>query len=219
MTPQVLHGDCRTILPTLPKGTIITDPPYNVGYDYDGYSDNMPMDDYLDMIVATCPQPCVIIHYPEFLCQVSIRLGVPPTRMVAWVYPSNTARQWRAVGWWGCDPDFTKDSQEYRNPTDKRIMQLMAEGKRARLYDWWEVDQVKNVSADKCDHPCQIPLSVMRRIIKITAPQLVIDPYCGTGTTLLAAMELGVPSIGIELGEKYHRIAVQRTAPLLNIVA
>lgn len=217
--PIIHHGDCRAILPTLPRGTIITDPPYNVGYDYDGYSDNMPLRDYLEFIVSVCSPPCVIIHYPEAICQLSIAYGQPPDRMVAWIYTSNTARQWRAVAWWGCKPDFTRDTQPYRNEKDRRIKKRIEDGKAARCYDWWDVDQVKNVSKDKEDHPCQIPIAVMRRIIKLTAPSLVIDPFCGTGTTLRAAQELGIPSIGIELNEKYADIARRVTAPQLAIVA
>lgn len=224
-SPVIYHGDCREIFPTLAtaasmaQAVVITDPPYNVGYEYDGYDDKMPPDEYLAMLKAVCPKPCVIIHYPEAICRLAMAFGEEPTKVVAWVYPSNTARQWRAIAWWGIEPDFTKESQEYKNPTDRRIQKLIMDGKRARLYDWWEINQVKNVSDDKEDHPCQIPLAVMRRIIKITAPSLVIDPFCGTGTTLLAAMELGIPSIGIERNADYCQIARSRTQPQLDIIA
>lgn len=115
--------------------------------------------------------------------------GQSPEKVVAWVYNSNTRRQWRGVGWWGTKPDFRKDSQPYKNPTDKRIKERIAQGKTARLYDWWYADQVKNVSADKTDHPCQIPLEIMERVVKISDAELIIDPFMGSGTTLLAAQK------------------------------
>lgn len=216
MQPIIHHGDARTILPTLQKGLIVTDPPYNVGYEYDGYKDRMSKDDYLEFIIEVCPLPCVIIHYPESIVSISMALKQEPTKMVAWVYPANTPRQWRAIAWFGITPDFTLDSQEYRNQEDRRIQQLIMEGKRARLYDWWEINQVKNVSDEKSDHPCQIPLAVMRRILKITPAQLVIDPFCGSGTTLVAAQELGIQSIGIEQSAEYIEIAKQRCSPILQ---
>lgn len=206
----IYHGNCVDILPTLPRGVVVTDPPYNVGYHYDGYSDKMPQAEYHAMLSAVCPEPCVIIHYMEDLVDISLSFKKSPDKVVAWVYPSNTARQWRGIAWWGCHPDFNKDGQDYKNPKDKRIMQRIANGERARLYDWWEVNQVKNVSEEKTEHPCQIPLFVMERIIRITPSEIIIDPFCGSGTTLVAAKNLGKKSIGIERSEKYCEIAASR---------
>ncbi len=209
----IYHGDCREILPRLGvHGLVVTDPPYNVGYHYEGYADNLSTEEYQAMLREVCPLPCVLIHYAEDLVALSWTLEEIPEKMVAWVYPSNTARQWRGIAWWGCKPDFTKEGQDYRNPTDKRIAERIANGERARLYDWWELDQVKNVGEEKTEHPCQIPLAVMRRILKITDCKLVIDPFAGSGTTLLAAKQLGIPAIGIERNENYCRIAAQRCA-------
>jgi DNA modification methylase len=206
----IYHADNRTLLPRLPKGTTISDPPYNVGYHYDAHEDNLSVEEYEQLLRETIIEPCVVIHYAEALCALSWILEELPTKIVAWVYPSNTARQWRGVAWWGCAPDFRKDCQDYRNPNDKRIAERIARGERARLYDWWEINQVKNVSEEKTAHPCQIPLELMSRIIKITTPELVIDPYAGSGTTLLAAKLAGTPYIGIETSEQYCEIAAKR---------
>lgn len=208
----IYHGDARSLMPLLPRGTVVTDPPYNVGYHYEGYADKMDATEYQSMLRETCLLPCVLIHYMEDLVRLSWTLKTIPEKVVAWVYPSNTARQWRGIAWWGCKPDFRRDGQCYKNPKDKRIAKRIADGKMARLYDWWEINQVKNVGAEKTAHPCQIPTEVMRRIIKTTGCSLVIDPFAGSGTTLLAARRLGIPSIGIESSEKYCRIAAQRMA-------
>lgn len=213
----IINADSRDVMHKLPRGLVVSDPPYNVGYHYDGYKDNLTTDEYQELIRTVCPLPCVLIHYAEDLCALSWTLEEIPEKMVAWVYPSNTARQWRGIAWWGCKPDFRKDGQPYKNPTDKRIAQRIADGKQCRLYDWWEVNQVKNVGAEKTEHPCQIPQEIMRRILKITDCQLVIDPFAGSGTTLAAAKQLGIPSIGIERNEKYCEIAARRVASELAI--
>jgi DNA modification methylase len=208
----IINADCRDVMARLPRGLVVTDPPYNIGYHYDGYKDNLTAEEYQELIRVACPSPCVLIHYAEDLCAVSWTLEEIPQKMVAWVYPSNTARQWRGIGWWGCKPDFKKDGQAYRNPNDKRIKERIARGERARRYDWWEIDQVKNVSEEKTQHPCQIPTEVMLRILKITNCQLVIDPFAGSGTTLVAAKQMGIRSIGIERNPKYCSIAANRCA-------
>ena len=209
---KIYNGDCRELMPKMPRGLVVTDPPYNVGYHYEGYADNMETEDYQAMLREVCPLPCVILHYAEDLCAMAWTLEELPEKMVAWVYPSNTARQWRGIAWWGCKPDFTKDGQAYKNPNDKRIAERIAAGKQCRLYDWWEINQVKNVGEQKTEHPCQIPEEVMTRIIKITDCKLVIDPFCGSGTTLVAAKRLGIPAIGIERNLKYCQIAASRVA-------
>ena len=207
---EIYHGDCREIKPQLGGGVVVSDPPYNVGYHYENYSDNLSVEDYQELIRAVCPLPCVLIHYAEALVALSWTLEEIPDKMVAWVYPSNTPRQWRGIAWWGVKPDFTLDGQPYKNPADKRIAERIANGESARLYDWWEIDQIKNVGKEKTDHPCQIPLAVMSRIIKITPSEIIIDPFMGSGTTLRAAKDLGRKAIGIELNERYCEISAKR---------
>jgi len=205
----IYHGDCREVVTTL-DGTVVTDPPYNIGYHYEGYADKMPEAEYLEMLCSVCRAPSVILHYTEDLFKIAFAMKIPPSRVVAWVYPSNTARQWRGISWFGCLPDFTKDGQEYRNPTDKRIAERILRGERARLYDWWEINQVKNVGEEKTDHPCQIPLEVMTRILRITDAEVFIDPFAGSGTTGRAAKDLGRKAVLIEREEKYCEIAARR---------
>jgi len=65
-------------------------------------------------------------------------------------------------------------------------------------------------------HPTQKPLSILRPLVEsFTAPgNLVFDPFSGSGSTLVAAQELGRRSIGIELDPKYHRTASERLQAL-----
>lgn len=153
----------------------------------------------------------VIIHYPEYLYKHSFNIGLFPNKVVSWVYNSNTGKQHRDIAFFGVKPDFRKVGQDYKNPTDKRIAKRIAEGKKARLYDWWEINQVKNVSAEKTAHPCQMPLKVMENIIGILPEDYtIIDPFLGSGTTALACKKYKRDFIGIELDEKYFEIAKNR---------
>ena len=205
------HGDAAGLEGGGRDGDVtITDPPYNRDYHYDGYKDNLPEKVWLDMLAKVCPLPCVLILYPEDMYKFSHHIGVIPTRVVSWVYPSNTPRQSSSVGFFGLKPDLSKGGQPYRNPKDKRIKKLIAAGKQARLYDWWEVNQVKNVSAEKTGHPCQIPVEVMDRIITITPTKRILDPFSGSGTTLLAAQKHKRKAIGVEISMDYCNIIANR---------
>ncbi len=206
----ILHEDCRNIMPSL-GGLVVTDPPYNIGYHYSNYTDNLKKEEYQDLLGVSCRTPSVIIHYIEDLFELSWVLEEIPKKVVAWVYPSNTARQWRGVAWFGTpDPDFTSLGQEYKNPNDKRIKKLIQQGRRARLYDWWEVNQVKNVSTIKTEHPCQIPPIITDRILIATPAVVTIDPFLGSGTTAVSALKQCRKFIGIEKEERYCEISANR---------
>ena len=81
----------------------------------------------------------------------------------------------------------------------------------AKIYDWWEINQVKNTSREKTAHPCQMPLEVMKRIVGILPDDAtIIDPFMGSGTTGVACKELNRDFIGIELNKDYYNIAKNR---------
>lgn len=86
-----------------------------------------------------------------------------------------------------------------------------------RLYDWWVVNQVKNVSKEKTAHPCQMPLEVMERIIGILPKDTIVcDPFMGSGTTGVAVMTMNQKQnasrrfVGIEIDDSYYEIAKER---------
>lgn len=208
----IYHGDCREIAPLVRgKAIVVSDPPFNVGYHYAGYKDAVSEPEYRDLCRRSLMPPSVVIHYPEDVFRIATWLGEPPAKCVAWVYNANTPRQWRMVSWFGTKPDFSLIKQPYRNPTDKRVAALIESGAAGcDLYDWWEEQQIKNVSSEKTEHPCQMPREVMQKTIGITEAALILDPFMGSGTTLLAAKNLGRAAIGIELEEKYCEIAARR---------
>jgi len=61
-------------------------------------------------------------------------------------------------------------------------------------------------------HPTQKPVALMRWCIGMTVAPLVIDPFMGSGSTLVAAKSLGRRAIGIEIEERYCEIAARRCA-------
>lgn len=195
------------------KTIIVTDPPFNIGYHYSGYKDRLKTEQYLKQVGDILSlAPSVLIHYPEDVVRLSMQINKVPNRIVSWVYNSNTKRQHRDIAFYGFDPDFSKVKQPYKNPNDKRIKALIANGSQGtNIYDWWNINQIKNVSKEKTIHPCQMPLEVMDRIIKLLPQGVnVIDPYCGSGTTGIACVNNNIDFIGIDIVPEYAKLAEER---------
>lgn len=95
-----------------------------------------------------------------------------------------------------------------RNPTDTWNFDLPES-------DFWYFDRVNNMTKNKLgltEHPCIYPTSMIERIIKMTTQknEIVLDPFLGSGTTLVAAHNQERVGLGIELDERYSDIIEKR---------
>jgi len=204
----VYLGDFRDYsLP--PHAIIISDPPYNQNYHYSQYKDNVAIEEYAELLAdAFVGNQSVIIHYPEPTVNIIAKIMNADwcEESVAWVYNSNTAKQHRTITWWNCKPDMRRIGQPYKNPTDKRIAKRISEGKSAKLYDWWNINQVKNVSKKDNPHPCPIPYELAERLVLLTTNEgdTVVDPFAGSGTVLLAAKNNNRKYIGFDIDKTYY---------------
>ena len=213
---QLINGNCLDELPaifTKKHICVVSDPPFNVGYHYDTYRDALDADEYWEMLGYVFGNTAAVcIHYPEELYKLAFQIGQFPERVVSWVYNSNTPRQHRDAAFFGVKPVFSQVIQPYKNPNDKRIKARIERGiLGGKLYDWFEINQVKNVNKEKTNHPCQMPVKVMENIIGILPSHLtIVDPFMGSGTTGVACANLGRDFIGIELDSEYFNIAKKR---------
>ena len=80
------------------------------------------------------------------------------------------------------------------------------------MYDWWEINQVKNVSKEKTSHPCQIPEKLIENIILTTVAKdkKILDVFAGSGTTGIVAEKLGYNSTLYEIDDDYCEIIKKR---------
>ena len=93
---------------------------------------------------------------------------------------------------------------------DYQLMKQIAGGKQMKSV--WELKAPARAEKQLGKHPTQKPLALLKRILLAsTEPDdLVLDPFVGSGTTLLAAMELGRKAVGIDLEKEYVDLAIKR---------
>jgi DNA modification methylase len=110
---------------------------------------------------------------------------------------------------------FYKDNVAvpYKNPTDRRIQQNLANGSKGRMpYDWFYFDLVKNVSKEKTFHACQIPQKLSEMLIKsCTQPgDSVLVLFGGSGSEIEICKVLKRRYISAEIDEKYYKMIIDR---------
>ncbi|MBT6232249.1 MAG: site-specific DNA-methyltransferase [Nitrosomonadales bacterium] len=225
-------SDFKNVLPLKNIQTVIVDPPYNINFNYGkNYKDNMNPDEYKKLMYDVLnlsfrstkkDSSMFLINYPEIIAELFQTIKLTDWRIhqwISWVYPSNighskrkfTTAQ-RSILWLTKEePKIYIDrvSQPYKNPTDRRVKKLIESGKTGtNLYNWWEINLVKNVSKDKELYVNQIPREVLKRLILVTTDKrnIVLDPMCGTGSTALTAQEEGRVGIGIDLNPDLKKI-------------
>lgn len=192
------HYDATTY-----SDAVVTDPPYGIGFKYGAHSD--APEEYADLIGPLRGMRVALLQYPEEMMRLVVPVLGAPDECLAWVYPSNLPRQFRLWGLWGLQAQFSAVRQPVRNPEAAKVKSA-----DAASYDWWEQPQVKGNGSEKTAHPCQIPVSNVERVIRLTQVGSVADPFMGSGTTGVAAVNLGVHFVGIEKDPAYFDIACRR---------
>lgn len=235
---HIHNGDCLEYMKTMPDecvDLVITDPPFNIGKKYDSYADNLKFEEYLKWCYRWLEE-CIrilkpdgslyLFNYPENNAYLKVHLDkkLHFRRWLTWHYNTNTGhskksytRTQHSILFYTKNDDYTfnkKDvAQPYKNPTDKRIQKLIAEGKNGTgPYDVLMFNIVKNVSKEKTEHIAQLPVGLVELFVKASSKpgQLVFDPFMGSGTTAVAAKKTGRHYLGCEISKKYHDIIKER---------
>ena len=87
------------------------------------------------------------------------------------------------------------------------------------LGDVWEIPFLNPKARERTGYPTQKPIILLKRIIELTTDveDVVLDPFCGSGTTLVAAQELGRKSIGIDISSEAVQLTQRRLeAPIVT---
>jgi len=82
----------------------------------------------------------------------------------------------------------------------------------------WNIPNVKSNHVEKYKHPCQFPIELVERVVYAYTEKndVVLDPFAGVSSTLIATIKCGRKAIGIEIDMKYIKISKERHIKFLN---
>lgn len=208
----IYHGDCREILPHLPKvDLVLTDPPYGINTKS---SINTKLSQWADLCNAA-------FWYSDWMRCCRDRL-------------THDGAMWTFLNWRSM-VTFQKASCEISWDIESLLVWdkcwigpgghvgLRPSYELAALFAMPEfsipdrgladIQRFKWASAKPSGHPAEKPIDLISWLIKTSGNHsMIADPFMGSGTTLIAAKNLNRKAIGIEIEEKYCKIAVKRLA-------
>lgn len=214
----IYHGDCREVMPALEADALITDPPYGL----------MARDGKVQMRGAVVdPDYGEWDRAADFLWLDAVPEAVR-SAVVFHDYALCTTAQdaLRGRGWTvkGCAFWDKGDSGINPRHTFVNAIEQATYARRGRDWAWNGGGATVNVFHRNRGpapwHPTQKPEDLMVWLVRLTSAvdQVVIDPFMGSGSTLVAAKRIGRRAIGIELDRSYCETAVarlrQRVLPL-----
>lgn len=222
-------------LPDASVHLMVTSPPYNAGKEYD---QDLNLDDYLAMLrrvwaetlrvlvpggracinVANLGRkPYIPLH--AFIINHMLELGFLMRGEIIWDKASSAGTSTAWGSWRSATNPTLRDVHEYilifskgtfgrSNPNGKRYSLKKDEFLQNSKSIW----TFPTVSAKKIGHPAPFPQELPKRLIELyTFPkEVVLDPFMGSGTTALAAMETKRVYVGYEMEKKYVKLAEKR---------
>ena len=226
---KIYHGNCLEVLPEI-QGIdgFITSPPYNLGsryaditpaalqgkwnrqVTYESWNDNLPEDEYVKwqqdviaMMWNKLPDNGSIFynHRPRIQngeCWHRLNLipeNVTLRQIIIWARPKGH----------NFNDGYFVPSFEWIFMLAKKDFKLAKQA--CGLGDVW---YMKPAGDEDGDHPAPFPESLPNYVIGATNLEMFCDPFSGSGTTLVAAKNLGRKAVGIEIEEKYCEIAAKR---------
>jgi len=221
-------------IPSNSVGLAFTSPPYNVGKDYD---DDLGFNEYLALIKNVAAQvyrvlvpggryvvnianlgrkPYIPLH--SFFYDIHTqKLPFKPMGEIIWQKGKGASGSCAWGSWKSAKAPRLRDLHEYLlvfakdkySRPDKGESTLTSEQFMASTLSIWEVAPE---SAKRVGHPAPFPTELARRVIRLYsyATDTVLDPFLGSGTTCVAAKELGRHYVGYDIAPEYCRLAEER---------
>lgn len=208
----ILLGDCREILPDLGHFDLLcTDPPYGLGAARRNFGGHGVVKNKSGFLAGSCHTKR---DYGDSAWDDSPAdarsLGMAISRadwQIIWggnYFDLPKARCWLLWDKLRGETDYADGEMAWTN-LDKSV----------RIIRWrWNGFLTEGDPRDERVHPTQKPVAVMKWTIgQVPVPcETLLDPWMGSGTTLVAAKDLGRRAVGIEIEEKYCEIAAKRLA-------
>ena len=217
---QIFNGDCLEILPTLPKvDLVLTDPPYKFEPSGGGIFGASGWDGYQRTNLARLDAlNCCAFNASAFLSLLKpVHLAVFCNKVLLPTYLSFAETHGIL---------FDVHVMQKNNPVPTKESSFLPEIEyivvlrqprshfdNSYPFEWYrKVHYVPQLKGIQKQHPAEKPVSILKKYVGILCPQCgtVLDPYCGSGQTLVAARAMDRHAIGIEIEEKYCEVAAKR---------
>ena len=192
---KIITGDCLKVMADWPDNCVdlvLTDPPYGIELEYDVYKDTEQ--NWFDMFMDTVPEMNRVGNMTIMpSCQINrldfIYKTLPPNWLICWYKGS-------------------PGTLSYVGFNDWEALLVYGKNKGVQMHDYFYCQP----TAFDNGHPCPKPIKwALWLIERTTQPNsLILDPFCGSGTTCVAAKMLGRRYIGIDISPEYCQIARQR---------
>lgn len=212
----IYHGDCREILPSLPPvGLLLCDPPYGIGLAVD-YADRFSPQPGSARWWSSSDRKLNVRHKPivgdDEPFDPAHLISFPAQRRVLWGANWYANRLPDSGGWWMWDKrNGKRDVSDADWPMGEGELAWTDVGKGVRIFRHTWFGLIRDSEHGDHYHPTQKPSALMAWCIeKAKVPGTILDPYAGSGPTLIAAKAMGRKAIGIEIEERYCEIAAKR---------
>ena len=213
---------------------MITSPPYNVSKEYD---EDLTLDEYRDLLrrvirethrvlvdggrvcinVANIGRkPYIPIH--AFLAEDMIHEGFAMRGEVIWNKGGSAGPSTAWGSWKSATNPTLRDVHEYILIFSKNSFARVAGGKRSTIGRDEFLEYTKSIwtfpseSARRIGHPAPFPIELPRRLIQLYSFEgdVVLDPFAGSGSTCIAALQSGRKFVAYEKSSRYARLAEKR---------
>lgn len=213
------------------------DPPYNIGYVYDKYTDDLPDAQFVNWCrqwmagirrLLTADGSFYLAIGDEFAADLRIvgrELGFTLRNWIIWHYAfgqhmkAKFGRSHIHIFYFTKDATrftFNDDAVRYPSARHTEYQDLRADPRGRILHDVWaDIPRVCGTFKERAGfHGCQLPEALLSRIVLASSRpgEIVFDPFMGTGTTAVAAKRLGRSYVGIDLSPEYVKRTNDRLA-------
>lgn len=211
----------------------VTSPPYNVGEDYEA---TQSFANWLSLcrkvftevrnvlvpggrvcinIANTGRNPYLPLHH--HVIKIMLALGFLMRGEIIWDKGTSVGTSTAWGSWCSATNPCLRDVHEYILIFSKEGMRRNKTGKDTILRDEF-LEYTKSIwkfsteSAKRIGHPSPFPLELPRRLIQLYSfeEDVVLDPFCGSGTTCVAALESGRSYVGYDIIQEYCELARRR---------
>jgi len=201
----IYHGDCREILPELPKvDLMLTDPPYGIGASTKSFMRKGKQTGASKCASGMKYEPS---KWDNKKVNISIILSCINKGAFSCIWGGNYYKLPPVPSWLVWD----KETGNNRYADAELAWTNYGCAVRLKQHLW---KGMLRKGKEPRNHPTQKPLEIITWCIVLCPdiPQIILDPFMGSGTTLRAAKDLQRKCIGIEIEEKYCEIAAKRLA-------